>query len=109
VPASVPGSNRWAKDKEALVMTGLVGGLAGPVSDMAFARRDAGAPAGRRVVVASDAGYATAGSTASISPRCRSRNGGSFSVCPSEVTGSSAAKLGSSVAISNRTPPGSRK
>ena len=43
--------------------------------------------------------------------RCgaRSRNRGSFSAWPSEATGSSAAKPGSSVAISNRMPPGSRK
>src|SRR5580700_1169767 len=49
------------------------------------------------------------GSTASISLRRASRNGGSFKSWPSVSTGSSTAKPGTSVAISNRMPPGSRK
>src|ERR1700730_1101875 len=49
------------------------------------------------------------GSTASISLRRASRNGGSFRSWPSVSTGSSTAKPGASVAISNRMPPGSRK
>jgi hypothetical protein len=46
---------------------------------------------------------------ASISLRRASRNGGSDSLRPSASTGSSAAKPGPSVAISNKTPLGSRK
>src|SRR5580700_1864121 len=49
------------------------------------------------------------GNTASISLRRASRNGGSFRSWPSVSTGSSTAKPGTSVAISNRMPPGSRK
>src|SRR5262245_31381225 len=49
------------------------------------------------------------GSTPSICLRCGSRNGGSFRSWPSVATGSSTAKPGMSVAISNRMPPGSRK
>src|SRR5262249_952777 len=51
----------------------------------------------------------SAGSTFSISPRRGSRKGGSLSAPPSEATGSSTAKPGMSVAISNSTCPGSRK
>jgi hypothetical protein len=52
---------------------------------------------------------ARAGSTASMSLRRGSYWGGSFRDLPSEETGSSIAKPGMSVAISNSTPPGSRK
>ena len=45
----------------------------------------------------------------SIASRRSSRNGGSDSRCPSVSNGSSTAKPGPSVAISNRLPPGSRK
>ena len=48
-------------------------------------------------------------SPASICLRCGSRNGGSTSVSPSFSSGSSTAKPGPSVAISNRMPFGSRK
>src|ERR1700692_1344636 len=51
----------------------------------------------------------SSGSRASISLRRASRNGGSFKSRPSVSTGSSTAKPGASVAISNRMPPGSRK
>src|SRR5262249_30803509 len=53
--------------------------------------------------------WSIGGSTASISRRRGSRTGGSLSVCPRLATGSSTAKPGWSVAISNRMPPGSRK
>jgi hypothetical protein len=49
------------------------------------------------------------GNAASISLLRASRKPGSFSEVPSASTGSSTAKPGMSVAISNRTPPGSRK
>src|SRR5215472_10501726 len=49
------------------------------------------------------------GSAASISRRRDSRNAGSLSSRPRRSTGSSTAKPGWSVAISNRIPPGSRK
>ena len=49
------------------------------------------------------------GRTSSMRARWRSRPAGSFSVSPRLATGSSTAKPGSSVAISNSTPPGSRK
>src|SRR5262245_52701234 len=52
---------------------------------------------------------ASSGSAASISARRTSRNGGSLRSRPSVATGSSTAKPGWSVAISNRMPPGSRK
>src|SRR5580700_5023845 len=51
----------------------------------------------------------SSGSTASISLRRASRNGGNFKSWPRVSTGSSTAKPGTSVAISNRIPPGSRK
>ncbi len=49
------------------------------------------------------------GNAASISLLRGSRKPGSFNELPSKSTGSSIAKPGMSVAISNRTPPGSRK
>jgi hypothetical protein len=56
-----------------------------------------------------DAASSRRGSTPSISLRCGSRNFGNFNSRPSVSNGSSTAKPGMSVAISNRTPPGSRK
>ena len=53
--------------------------------------------------------YQTGFRPASISLRWLSRNGGSASFSPSLSIGSSAAKPGPSVAISNRMPFGSRK
>lgn len=55
------------------------------------------------------AAQATLGRTASISARCGSRPAGSLSAWPRASIGSSTAKPGASVAISNSTPPGSRK
>src|SRR5262249_49880966 len=55
------------------------------------------------------ASFSRGGNTFSISARCGSRNAGNLSDWPKEATGSSTAKPGMSVAISNRTPPGSRK
>jgi hypothetical protein len=46
---------------------------------------------------------------ASIDERCASKKGGSESRSPRVATSSSTAKPGPSVAISNNTPPGSRK
>ena len=55
------------------------------------------------------AGTRRGGSTSSSRSRCGSSQGGSFRLSPSRSGSSSAAKPGGSVAISKRTPPGSRK
>ena len=49
------------------------------------------------------------GSAAAICARLGSSQGGSLRLRPSSSNGSSTAKPGASVAISNNTPPGSRK
>ena len=64
----------------------------------------------RRRTGVTDAAYRSSGfSPASMAARRCSRNGGSARVSPKDSSGSSVAKPGPSVAISNRTPPGSRK
>ena len=66
-------------------------------------------PAGRVSESANPPLHSIGFSPASISARRGSRNGGSASFSPSVAIGSSVAKPGPSVAISNRMPLGSRK
>ena len=54
-------------------------------------------------------GACTGGSSTSSFARIGSIHGGSLSAVPSDASGSSNAKPGASVAISNNTPPGSWK
>ena len=55
------------------------------------------------------AGTRRGGNTSSSRSRCGSSQGGSFRLSPSRSGSSSTVKPGGSVAISKRTPPGSRK
>ena len=74
-----------------------VPGFLPPVRNGGYATADCSSP------------HATSGSCASMSRRFASRNGGSLSAWPRLAGASSISKPGPSVAISNRTPPGSRK